>query len=42
MLETGVEDKGLFFTADGSNGINCYTDKAFSVEWFREDVDQVR
>ena len=41
ILKTGVEDKGLVFTPNGSNGIKCYVDADFSGEWCREDADQV-
>ena len=41
MLKTGVEDKGLVFTPDGSNGIKYYANTDFSGAWCREDVDQV-
>ena len=35
ILETGVEDKGLVFKPDGSNGIKCYADADFSGAWCR-------
>ena len=41
MLKTGVEDKVLFFTPGGSNGIKCYADADYSGGWCKEDVDQV-
>ena len=40
-LKTGVEDKGLVFTPDGSNEIKCYANADFSGAWYREDADQV-
>ena len=33
--------KGLGFTPDGSNGLECYADVDFARAWFREDEDQV-
>ena len=41
-LKTGVEDKGLVFTPDGSNEIKCYADAYFSGAWCGEYSDQVR
>ena len=35
ILETGVEDRGLVFTPDGSNSIKCYADADFSGAWCR-------
>ena len=36
-----TKDKGLIFTPDGSNGIECYADEYFTGAWCREDADQV-
>ena len=36
-----TKGKGLFFTPNGPNGIECYADADFSGEWCREDADQV-
>ena len=36
-----TKDKGLVFTPNGSNGIECYADADFSREWCREDAYQV-
>ena len=36
-----TKDKGLFFTPNVSNGLECYADANFSGEWCREDADQV-
>ena len=33
MLKTGVEDKGLVLTPDGSNGIKYYADADFYGGW---------
>ena len=33
--------KGLVFTPDVSNGLECYAYADFSGAWCREDVDQV-
>ena len=41
MLKTEVEDKGLVFTTDISNGIKYYADADLSRAWCREDADQV-
>ena len=41
-VKTGTQDKGLLFTLDGSNGLECYVDGDFSVAWCRGDADQVR
>ena len=41
MLKTRVEDKGLVFTPDVSNGIKCYANADFSGAWCREDAHQV-
>ena len=41
MIKTGVEDKGLVFTPNGSNGIKCYADADFSGPWCRDDAHQV-
>ena len=41
ILKTGVENKDLVFTPDGSNGIKCYSDAYFSGAWCREDADKV-
>ena len=35
------KDKGLFFTPNGSNGLECYDDADFSVSLCREDANQV-
>ena len=36
-----TEDKGLFFTSDVLNGLECYANAYFTVAWCREDADQV-
>ena len=36
-----TKDKGLVFTPDGSNELECYADADFAGTWCREDADQV-
>ena len=38
MLKNGFEDKGLIFTPNGSNGLECYADADFYGTWCREDM----
>ena len=35
------KDKGLIFTPDGSNGLDCYADANFAGSWCKEDIDKV-
>ena len=36
-----TKDKGLVFTPNGSNGLECYADAYLAGAWCREDADQV-
>ena len=36
-----MKDKGLVFTPDGSNGLECYGDAEFSGAWCREYAYQI-
>ena len=36
-----TKDKGLVFTPDGSNGLECYNDVDLTGAWCKEYADQV-